>query len=76
MIDPALGEGLIPIKLKLTIEGDAIKYDLSGSHPTISTFLNAAFGYCLGCEMFLLVQRSPLFRPLFRSLRNEKEVSA
>jgi N-methylhydantoinase B len=42
--DPVLGEGLIPIRLKLTIEGDAIHYDLTGSHPTISTFLNACFG--------------------------------
>jgi N-methylhydantoinase B len=42
--DPALGEGLIPIRLELTIDGDSIHYDLSGSHPTISTFLNACFG--------------------------------
>ncbi len=42
--DPALGEGLIPVKLKLTIRGDSIHYDLTGSHPTISTFLNAGFG--------------------------------
>ncbi|MEA2319438.1 MAG: N-methylhydantoinase [Solirubrobacteraceae bacterium] len=42
--DPVLGEGLIPIKLKLTIKDDNIHYDLSGSHPTISTFLNACFG--------------------------------
>lgn len=42
--DPVLGEGLIPIKIRLKIEGDSIHYDLSGSHPTISTFLNAAFG--------------------------------
>jgi N-methylhydantoinase B len=42
--DPVLGEGLIPIKIKLKIEGDSIHYDLTGSHPTISTFLNAAYG--------------------------------
>ncbi len=42
--DPVLGEGLIPIKVRLKIEGDSIHYDLTGSHPTISTFLNAAFG--------------------------------
>lgn len=42
--DPVLGEGLIPVKTKLTIEGDQIHYDLTGSHPQISTFLNAAFG--------------------------------
>lgn len=42
--DPKLPEGLIPIKMKLTIEGDQVHYDLTGSHPQISTFLNAAYG--------------------------------
>jgi len=42
--DPDRGEGLVPIKVKLTIEGDQMLYDLSGSHPTVGTFLNAAFG--------------------------------
>ena len=37
---PAAGEGLVPIKVKLTIEGDQIHYDLSGSHPAVGTFLN------------------------------------
>ncbi len=44
-VDPALGEGLVPIKVKMTIDGDQVHYDLSGSHPTtISTFLNSCFG--------------------------------
>ena len=42
--DPTVGEGLIPIKVKLTIEGDQLTYDLSGSHASVGTFLNAAFG--------------------------------
>ena len=42
--DPSIGEGLIPIKVKMTIEGDQLKYDLSGSHPAVGTFLNAGFG--------------------------------
>ena len=42
--DPKLGEGMIPIKIKLTIDGNHAHYDLSGSHPQISTFLNAAYG--------------------------------
>lgn len=42
--DPDRGEGLVPIKVKLTIEGDQMRYDLSGSHPAVGTFLNAAFG--------------------------------
>ena len=42
--DPSVGEGLIPIKVKMTIEGDQLTYDLTGSHPAVGTFLNAGFG--------------------------------
>ncbi|MBC3190088.1 hydantoinase B/oxoprolinase family protein [Pseudonocardia sp. C8] len=42
--DPQLGEGMIPVKIKMTIDGDSVHYDLSGSHPSISTMLNATFG--------------------------------
>ncbi|MCP4599074.1 MAG: hydantoinase B/oxoprolinase family protein [Proteobacteria bacterium] len=44
-VDPVAGEGLIPINIKMTIKGDSVHYDLSGSHPsTISTFLNSCYG--------------------------------
>lgn len=44
-IDPAAGEGLIPINVKMTIKGDSVHYDLSGSHPrTIASFLNTCYG--------------------------------
>lgn len=42
--DPNEGEGLVPIHVKLTIEGDQLKYDLTGSHPAVGTFLNSGFG--------------------------------
>jgi N-methylhydantoinase B len=42
--DPAIGEGLVPIRVKMTIEGDQVTYDLSGSHPAVGSFLNAAYG--------------------------------
>jgi N-methylhydantoinase B len=42
--DPAGEEGLVPVKVKLKIEGDTIYYDLSGSHPAVGSFLNAGFG--------------------------------
>jgi N-methylhydantoinase B len=42
--DPACGEGMIPIKVKLTIKGDEVIYDFTGSHGTISTLYNSAFG--------------------------------
>ncbi|MCD6727906.1 MAG: hydantoinase B/oxoprolinase family protein [Solirubrobacteraceae bacterium] len=42
--DPNEGEGLVPIKIKLTIHDDHLHYDLSGSHPAVGTFLNSCFG--------------------------------
>jgi N-methylhydantoinase B len=42
--DPAAGEGMIPIKVKLTIKGDRAIYDFTGSHPTIGSIYNSAFG--------------------------------
>ncbi len=42
--DPAGSEGLIPIKVKLTIKGDRAIYDFTGSHPTIASIYNSAFG--------------------------------
>lgn len=42
--DPAGGEGLIPIKVKLTIKGDKAIYDFTGSHETIASIYNSAFG--------------------------------
>jgi N-methylhydantoinase B len=42
--DPAGEEGLIPIKVKVTIKGDKVVYDFTGSHPTIGSIYNSAFG--------------------------------
>jgi N-methylhydantoinase B len=42
--DPAEEEGLVPVRVKLTIDGDRARYDLSGSHPAVGTFLNSGFG--------------------------------
>jgi len=42
--DPSKSEGLIPVKVKMTIEGDQLSYDLTGSHPAIGSFINAGFG--------------------------------
>jgi N-methylhydantoinase B len=46
-MDPELGDGLIPIRVKMTITDDEILYDLAGSHDYISCFLNAGFGASL-----------------------------
>jgi N-methylhydantoinase B len=42
--DPDGEEGLIPIRVKMTIDGDQIHYDLTGSHHAVGTFLNSGFG--------------------------------
>jgi N-methylhydantoinase B len=44
-VDPGVGEGLIPIRVRMTIKDDTVHYDLSGSHPkSISSFLNSCYG--------------------------------
>ncbi len=43
-MDPRIGDGLIPIRVKMSITGDQINYDLSGTHSYIGCFLNATFG--------------------------------
>lgn len=42
--DPAAGEGMIPIRIKMTIKGDTIHYDFTGSHATIASIYNSAPG--------------------------------
>ncbi len=42
--DPDGPEGLIPIRVKMTIKGDQILYDLTGSHAAVGSFLNSGFG--------------------------------
>lgn len=42
--DPGRGEGMIPIHIKMTITGDRIRYDFTGSHPTIASIYNSAPG--------------------------------
>lgn len=42
--DPGQEEGMIPIHIKMTIKGDRIHYDFSGSHPTIASIYNSAPG--------------------------------
>ncbi|WP_458413159.1 hydantoinase B/oxoprolinase family protein [Schinkia sp. CFF1] len=46
-MDPDIGDGMIPIQVKMTIADDEILYDLHGSHPYIGCFLNAGFGASL-----------------------------
>jgi N-methylhydantoinase B len=45
--NPALGEGLVPVQVTLTIDGDRLRYDLNGSGPAVSTFMNSTYGATL-----------------------------
>ncbi|MFP6681094.1 MAG: hydantoinase B/oxoprolinase family protein, partial [Gammaproteobacteria bacterium] len=42
--DPTAEEGMIPIRVKMTITGDEVEFDLSGSHRTIGSMYNCGFG--------------------------------
>ncbi|NVN00386.1 hydantoinase B/oxoprolinase family protein [Arthrobacter sp. SDTb3-6] len=42
--DPGKGEGLVPIKIKLTLDGEGIHYDLNDCAPAVATFLNSGYG--------------------------------
>ena len=42
--DPSGGEGMIPIRVKLTKRGDRAIYDFTGSHPCIKSLYNSAYG--------------------------------
>lgn len=42
--DPSAEEGLVKVHVKMTIDGEEVHYDLSGSDPYTGSFLNGAFG--------------------------------
>ncbi|WP_433875003.1 hydantoinase B/oxoprolinase family protein [Sinomonas atrocyanea] len=42
--DPGKPEGLVPIRIKLTLDGTGIHYDLAGSAQAVDTFLNSGYG--------------------------------
>ena len=41
-----------------------------------AAFLNAAFGFCLGCEIYLLIRRIRPGRPVAAASESDKEVAA
>lgn len=57
--DPAAGEGMIPIRIKMTIEGDQIRYDFAGSHATIASIYNS----CPGATFSAVVAGMKTFFP-------------
>jgi N-methylhydantoinase B len=43
-MDPRGAEALIPVKVRMSIKGDQVHYDLNGSAPAVATFLNSGYG--------------------------------
>lgn len=81
--DPAAGEGMIPIRIKLTIKGDEVTYDFTGSHPCIGTLYNSAFGTTFsavvaGMKTFFpdLPLNSGFYRPIKLIVPEDTVVSA
>ena len=75
---------LIPVRVKMTIKGDAVHYDFSGSHGTIASLMNSAYGgsYCgvvSGTKMFLNPEapfNAGFFRPISVHLPENSIVNA
>lgn len=42
--DPGSPEGLVPVSVRMRIDDEGIHYDLTGSAPAVSTFLNSGYG--------------------------------
>ena len=55
----AQGVGLVVTLAGLVLQLAGVPYGLPAAAAAafVAAFLNAAFGYCLGCEMYLLLQR-------------------
>ncbi|WP_427870234.1 hydantoinase B/oxoprolinase family protein [Leucobacter luti] len=43
-LDPGKSEGLVPIKIVMTLDGEGIHYNLEGSADVVDTFLNSGYG--------------------------------
>ncbi|GAA3749549.1 N-methylhydantoinase B [Spinactinospora alkalitolerans] len=72
--DPARGEGLVPVRVTMTIEGDQVSYDLTGSAPAVASFLNGGYGTAFsgivaGTKTFF--PDVPLNSGFYRAVRTE-----
>jgi Domain of unknown function (DUF4395) len=60
----AQGVGLVVtgLGLLLVLLGVPLALEVAGAAAFVAAFLNAAFGYCLGCQIYLLLVRARLIR--------------
>lgn len=58
-----VGAFVVGVGLILHLAGVPWALTLAGAAAFLSAFLNAAFGFCLGCELYLLIWRVRFLRP-------------
>lgn len=54
----AVGLGFALVALIGALAGQVAVFTIAGSIALAAAFLNAAFAFCLGCEMYLLLKRA------------------
>ena len=54
----AVGLGFAAVALAGALSGTAIVFTVAASFALAAAFLNAAFAFCLGCELYLLGKRA------------------
>ena len=73
--DPGGEEGLVTVKVKLTISGDEIEYDLSGSDPAIKCFLNSGAGVAFSgaiASAKTFLPEIPLNSGFYRAIKRQR----
>lgn len=67
----AQGVGLAVVSVGLVLHLIGVPWALviAGAAAFVAAFLNAAFGFCLGCELYLLLSRAGLIRGVTRASR-------
>jgi hypothetical protein len=70
----AQGVGLVVTGagLLLTLLGVPFALEAASAAAFVAAFLNAAFGYCLGCQIYLLLARARAIRPHRSGRRAER----
>lgn len=61
----AQGVGLVVVAVGIVLQllGVPLALPIAAAAAFLAAFLNAVFGYCLGCQIYLLLTRARLIRP-------------
>jgi hypothetical protein len=58
----AVGLIVTGVGLLLALAGVPLALEIAGALAFVAAFLNSVFGYCLGCQIYLLLVRAGVFR--------------